>query len=535
MSSTRLPGKAMLPVAGYPSAILAALRAGNAGDQVVLATSDERADDVLEKEARLRGIAVFRGPLDDVLERYFLATASLAEDCVVIRLTADNVVPDGAFVEELARAFVSGGVEYLGMDSSSRAPHGLSGEAFSVAALRKAHAAASSAYDRQHVGPWMRRNLRAGIFRPVLPTPEDLSYLRCTIDDREDYERVQRLFGGVAEPVRVEWQVLTRKLAVMGESGSIGRGFTLGTAQLGMEYGVVNQAGRPLQQDAVAMVQRAIDRGVKTFDTARAYGDAEAILGEAMDGSRRGGTSVITKLDVSGLGMGASEAEARCRVVASIDASCKALRTVKLDTLLLHRWEHRYWWRGAGWQRLLELKEEGRIGTLGASVYEPAEALDALGDSSVEHLQIPSNVLDWRWKAAGVDQAIQERGEITVHARSVFLQGILLHSPSCWPLVDGFDGTETFRRLQNLAKEFGRAGMADLCLAYVRSQPWITSVVAGCETRCQLDDNLDLCLRPKLSSQQCAELESAIPNAPDALLNPSKWRTARARSAAYAS
>jgi aryl-alcohol dehydrogenase-like predicted oxidoreductase len=77
--------------------------------------------------------------------------------------------------------------------------------------------------------------------------------------------------------------------------------------------------------------------------------------------------------------------------------------------------------------------------------------------------------------------------------------------------------------------------VSDLCFAYIRSLPWITSVVVGCETLTQLQQNLDHFLRPKLTDEQCEELERVFPRAPEALLNPSKWTAASAWTAAYAS
>lgn len=73
--------------------------------------------------------------------------------------------------------------------------------------------------------------------------------------------------------------------------------------------------------------------------------------------------------------------------------------------------------------------------------------------------------------------------------------------------------------------------MTDLCLAYVRSQPWITSVVVGCETLEQVDENLELLCRPKLTTEQCAELERSLPEAPEDLLNPSQWNFVHEHSA----
>src|ERR1700732_1547222 len=112
-TSTRLRGKALLPVAGYPSAVLATLRAGNRGDETLAATSDDSSDDELARQFLSSGIRVFRGPLDDVLARYYFAAKDLPDDCTVIRLPGDNLVPDGAFVADLASAFADGTCEYL--------------------------------------------------------------------------------------------------------------------------------------------------------------------------------------------------------------------------------------------------------------------------------------------------------------------------------------------------------------------------------------------------------------------------------------
>src|SRR5579859_147338 len=130
-NSSRLPGKALLPVGGYPSAVLAALRASNLGLETLVATSSEHSDDALADVLGQHGIRVVRGPLQDVLARFALAAAELPDECVVVRLTGDNVVPDGYLVQELVSAFVESGVDYLSQDSpQSRLPYGLGGEAF---------------------------------------------------------------------------------------------------------------------------------------------------------------------------------------------------------------------------------------------------------------------------------------------------------------------------------------------------------------------------------------------------------------------
>ncbi len=544
-TSSRLPGKAMLPVGGYPTAVLAALRAGNLGVRTVVATSDETSDDALVGALAKHRILVVRGPLNDVLARYVLAARDLPEDSLVVRLTGDNVVPDGELVRELVTAFAEAGAEYLSQECpQSGLPYGLGGEAFTLATLRRAHASATNQYDREHVTPWIRRNCGVKIQAPQTLRGGDFSHLRCTIDDNEDYQRIVRLFEGVADPVHAGWFELVQKLAVLrGEprfrvpyrvvSGTVHSELTLGSAQLGMEYGIANRTGQPGRAVAIQMVRAAIAHGVTALDTARAYGEAEEVLGEALTGAWGSRVEVITKLDpLDSLPADAGESMVRAAVDDSVRRSCKALRVETLSTLLLHCADHYRAWGGAAWRRLLEMREEGMVGVLGASVYDPQEALELLRDPGIQHLQIPMNVLDWRWRASGFDGAVAERSDVVVHARSALLQGLLADAAvALWPESGNLDASECLRQLRTFVAEFGRENLTDLCFAYVRSQPWITSVVVGCDGMEQVNENLRLFCLPNMTAEQCAELESGLPGAPEKLLNPSQWKVVHEPSA----
>src|SRR6267378_5723685 len=91
MSSSRLPGKSLLPVGGHPVAVLCAKRAANKGHRVVVAISNDARDDPLARALDAAGVALVRGSLDDVLARFVEATRHLPKDALVVRLTADNV------------------------------------------------------------------------------------------------------------------------------------------------------------------------------------------------------------------------------------------------------------------------------------------------------------------------------------------------------------------------------------------------------------------------------------------------------------
>lgn len=204
-TSSRLPAKVLLPLAGMPLVVLCARRLTRDGLEVVLATSTHPSDDLLCETAGEYGLAVHRGPLEDVLTRFAECTEGLADDDVVVRLTADNPVPDAAFVRLLLQAWEANGTQYLGTASPADGlPYGLSAELFTVAALRAAHNSATSAYDREHVTPWIRRHLGCAVFDGRDALGEDgLQRLRCTIDTAEDYQHATALFreaGGIPYP-----------------------------------------------------------------------------------------------------------------------------------------------------------------------------------------------------------------------------------------------------------------------------------------------------------------------------------------------
>ncbi|HWA04410.1 MAG TPA: aldo/keto reductase [Rhizomicrobium sp.] len=297
----------------------------------------------------------------------------------------------------------------------------------------------------------------------------------------------------------------------------------LGSVQLGLAYGAANRTGKPERGAALKLVRRAADAGISEFDTARAYGDSEDRLGEALGDKKA--VRTITKLSpLSGLRPDASRNEVRAAVDASIEESLSALRRDRLDCLLLHRADHMRAFGGAVWERLVERLEDGSVLSLGVSVQSPLEALAALACPDVVHLQLPFNLLDWRWRKAGFRACLAARPNVTIHARSAFLQGILASGDAgVWPAIPGVYPQAIINIIAGLAQQLGREGPADLCLAYVRGQDWVDGVVVGLETEDQLDDNLRLFVRRPLDPAECALVESRLPHLPVALLNPALW------------
>jgi spore coat polysaccharide biosynthesis protein SpsF len=396
--------------------------------------------------------------------------------------------------------------------------------------LRAAAAASADAYDREHVTPWIRRHAgNAGA--PGWMTGFD--HLRCTLDDAADYIRLAQVFDGIDVPLAVSWKELCARLGlVAGLTGATEAAwspgvlrFCLGTAQLGLEYGIVNGSGMPTAAAAQRMVRTAVGSGVLSLDTARAYGASEAVVGEAVRTLPSPfPVAVVTKLDpLAGLSDDASDRELAAAIDASVAASCRNLGTDSLDTLLLHRWSHFRAFGGRLWRHLERLVASGTVRRLGASIYTPEDALDALQVPGITHLQVPFNVLDGRLLDAGIEEVLEGRGEVTVHARSVFLQGLLIAQPECWPDFDGIDRAGLVGLLDTIAGDSGFGSRAQLCVAYALSQRWIQRLVIGCDSPSQLRANLALFNCRLLDTAELGRIRARIPVFDGVVLDPSRW------------
>lgn len=294
----------------------------------------------------------------------------------------------------------------------------------------------------------------------------------------------------------------------------------VGTVQLGMQYGRANKTGKPSFQTASDILDKAFLSGIKSLDTARAYGDSEEVIGK-LNNNR---FVITTKLSpLYELNESSSEEDVIKAVNHSLITSFKTLQKDKIDILLLHRWSHRRDYKGLIWNILRQYQSAGKIGRLGVSVSNPEEALEAIKDADVQFIQLPFNILDWRWKNAQIDIAASKRNNLTIQARSVLLQGILTSEASAWPAVEGVDSGQILNKIDNLVKKTGRKNRKDLCYSYVGANKWIGSIVIGVETLSQLEENIELFSAQPLNHEQCIEIEELFCDIPQQLLNPALW------------
>jgi spore coat polysaccharide biosynthesis protein SpsF len=204
MTSTRLPGKVLMDLAGRPllARQLDRLRACPDVDDIVIATTTNATDDALVALAEAAGVRWFRGSEDDVLSRYAGAAREAGAD-VVVRVTSDCPLIDP---DELSAMIVALTPEYdyAANILERRLPRGLDAEALWRDTLERTARLATSTPAREHV-TWFCHTERPDLFllRSVV-RPFDAADLRWTVDTPEDLALVRRIFDalGLAEAPR---------------------------------------------------------------------------------------------------------------------------------------------------------------------------------------------------------------------------------------------------------------------------------------------------------------------------------------------
>ena len=192
MSSRRLPGKVLLPLAGKPVLwhVVNRTQRIRGVDEVVVATSTDSADDSIEGWCFNNRVNCFRGPLDDVLSRYVKCAQKFHAD-VVVRITADCPVIDPEVSSEVLATFLDRRPALAAL--SGGFPDGLDTQVFDVMALVDASERAFLVSDREHVGPFIERN-REDYDVIEVELFSGLQHIRLTLDESDDYELLSKVF-----------------------------------------------------------------------------------------------------------------------------------------------------------------------------------------------------------------------------------------------------------------------------------------------------------------------------------------------------
>lgn len=280
----------------------------------------------------------------------------------------------------------------------------------------------------------------------------------------------------------------------------------LGTVQFGLDYGITNTVGQPDHSNCSEILRVAKTAGITTLDTAAAYGDSEVRLGQLKLSQE---FSIISKVP----SLAEDDPE---MIIQLVKKSLSRLQRTTLAGILLHDENDLLGLSGEHYfEKLVALKSKGLIDKIGVSFYTAEAAEVILNRFDIDLIQIPANILDRRFEFSGI-LALAKSKNIEVHARSLFLQGLLAGA--------AYDRPKEFRNIKelnvfdSLVNELGISPL-QLALAYLIKTPDINYAVVGCVSAEQLRQIVE-------AYEDCLLMEIELPDISTnnlSLINPSNW------------
>ncbi len=246
----------------------------------------------------------------------------------------------------------------------------------------------------------------------------------------------------------------------------------LGTAQFGFDYGISNKTGQIKAEKALEILGKAVENGITVVDTAFAYGESEAVIGKF---SGKNSLKVVSK---------ASKCSAE-ELPVFFRKSLEKLGLEKIYAYLLHDFDS--FQKNPGlWDAMKELKKQGLVEKIGFSLYHPKHAEELFHQGfEFDLVQIPFSVFDQRFLE--LLPALKKRN-VEVHARSVFLQGLVFKKPE--ELEGQFAGIkEKVSGLIAISEEIG-VSIASVCINFVALDENIDKVVLGVDSLSNLEENI---------------------------------------------
>ncbi len=291
---------------------------------------------------------------------------------------------------------------------------------------------------------------------------------------------------------------------------------TLGTVQLGLNYGIANKEGKPGEEKAFAILDEAFSAGVNCLDTAAAYGDSEIIIGKYLSTRRikRDDIYIATKFKTGSVSSFLVEKVIR----ESVENSLKNLETDYIDILLLHNAQELLASGNEITKTVEKLLKEGTIKRAGVSCYKFNEIEDIVENEIWQAFQLPVNLLDMRIAASENARKLENK---FIFARSLFLQGLFFLEPENLRgnlrEISGY-----LLEIRKIAGELNRS-TAQLAVSYVNSLEFIDSMVIGADNPGHVRENAKFLETEPMDHDTRNMIEARLKGAPEWLFSPGLW------------
>jgi len=288
----------------------------------------------------------------------------------------------------------------------------------------------------------------------------------------------------------------------------------LGTAQFGFNYGITNRRGQVPLEEVSHILDLAQQEGVAVIDTAAGYGNSEEVLGKCLPKSHR--FQIVTKTRRFNKET-ISPADAK-DMAADFYRSLEKLRQKSIYGLLVHHpddllAENSCWLIEA----LNDFKRQKLVRKIGVSVYSADQIDDLLNRMEIDLIQLPISVLDQRLLMSGHLKKLKQKG-VEIHARSIFLQGILLKQPvELGPYFDSaknlLEEVHSYLKMKNITPLEG-------ALKFVIAQKEIDCVIVGVASQGEFAEIQGAFKRPSAFELDYKRFACSD----EKIVNPSYWK-----------
>lgn len=279
----------------------------------------------------------------------------------------------------------------------------------------------------------------------------------------------------------------------------------LGTVQFGLNYGINNSIGKPSKNKVFEILDFAFTSGIKTLDTANAYGNSELLIGEYIETRKQTEFNVCSKFNVS------------IDIENIIKSTLSRLNSKKLYSFSFHNYDCYKSAADLEIEKLLKHKQNGIIEKIGVSIYTNEQLREVINCSWIDVIQLPYNLLDCNFEKVTLLKLAKSKQKI-IHSRSAFLQGLFYMDINNLPLKL-IPLMPYLKLIDSIAFE-NNVSKNQLALNFVLQNSYIDKVLIGVDTVEQLSENLN-CITI-LNSKVLNQIE-AIDVKENELLNPANW------------
>ncbi len=289
----------------------------------------------------------------------------------------------------------------------------------------------------------------------------------------------------------------------------------LGTAQFGLDYGITNKTGKLNDNELDLLLNRAVKKNIKYFDTAFAYGDSEVKIGEIL---KDRDIEIITKF--SSNTNRAYKLEDIKLLNNLFELSLKRLKRNSINAYLLHNPND---FKKDNSQLLLNwlksLRDKNSIKRIGVSIYNSND-LESLPLKEIDIVQMPLSIYDQRLLDNSIINKLLDHG-IAIHIRSIFLQGLLLQDANQWPAMINERFRDHHKNYQNIIKS-NNLSLLEGAISFIKELKFPELVLFGITNIKELNEVIKCwynqeCIKNKIDYEKFKWLK---PND----LDPRKWK-----------